>query len=70
MCPDCSLPDCHIACLPTTFGGNPVKSNEILLQCLYQIKETRILFLFEVKAGVSEAILNWHSHSLSLSAEL
>ena len=24
MCPDCSLPDCHIACLPKTFGGNPV----------------------------------------------
>ena len=24
ICPDCSLPDCHIACLPKTFGGNPV----------------------------------------------
>ena len=48
MCPDCSLPDCHIACLPTTFGGNPVKSNEIL-QCLYQIKENRILFIYEVR---------------------
>ena len=30
ICPDCSLPDCHIACLPKTFGGNPVKSNEKL----------------------------------------
>ena len=30
MCPDCSLLDCHIACLPKTFGGNPVKSNEKL----------------------------------------
>ena len=40
ICPDCSLPDCHIACLPKTFGGNPVNrmkrktsSNAIRSKC-------------------------------------
>ena len=37
ICPDCSLPDCHIACLPKTFGGKSCESNETKNQVLCNV---------------------------------